>query len=328
MQIGPYQLANPLILAPMAGTTDLPFRLLCRQHGAAMAVSEMITANTRLWHTAKSHFRLQQGDEAEPRSVQIAGADPSQMAAAAQQCVERGAQIIDINMGCPAKKVCNVLAGSSLLRDEVLVGKILEAVVNAVAVPVTLKIRTGWDRDNRNGLQIARIAEACGIQALAVHGRTRADRFTGQAEYDTIRTIKTNISIPVFANGDIDSAEKALLVLQQTQADGLLIGRAAQGNPWIFQQINYALNNEAYCEPSLQDKGRTIMQHLQSIHDYYGPELGLRIARKHLSWYFKRQHATFWRRISRIDSAEQQYSMTADYLNKLYDQQLKTSLAA
>ena len=318
MQIGPYTLANPLILAPMTGITDLPFRQLCRQHGAALAVSEMVTADTRLWKTAKSRLRLYQGNEPEPRSIQIAGADPHQLAEAAKQCVDRGADIVDINMGCPAKKVCNVLAGSSLLKDEKQVGYILDAVVNAVNIPVTLKIRTGWDQNTKNGLRIAQIAENCGIQALAVHGRTRADRFTGQAEYETIRLIKQHVEIPVFANGDITSVEKALTVLNITQADGLLIGRAAQGNPWIFQQINHALSGKThYQTPPMHIKAQTILQHLQALHEYYGEQMGVRIARKHLAWYFKNKDVEFWKNISRVESAEQQYKMTQDFIEEL-----------
>ncbi|WP_292363145.1 tRNA dihydrouridine synthase DusB, partial [Methylophaga sp. UBA1464] len=233
--IGPYTLPNNLFLAPMAGVTDRPFRQLCRKLGAGMAVSEMITANKALWASKKSLLRANHEGEPEPRSVQIAGADPQMMAEAARHNVAEGAHIIDINMGCPAKKVCNVMAGSALLQHEKLVGDILEAVVQAVDVPVTLKIRTGWDRDNRNGIRIARIAEDAGIQALAVHGRTRADAYKGDAEYDTIAEIKSRIGIPVIANGDIETPQKALMVLQKTGADGLMIGRAAQGNPWIFQ---------------------------------------------------------------------------------------------
>src|SRR5690606_40186081 len=237
VQIGPYTLESCLILAPMAGVTDLPFRRLCRRMGAGLAVSEMVISDHRLWHTRKSRLRLDHRGEQEPRSVQIAGGEPLMMAEAARLNEAQGAQIIDINMGCPAKKVCNKAAGSALMKDEALVAEILHAVVRAVDVPVTLKIRTGWDRDNRNGLGIARIAEDAGIQALAVHGRTRADLYTGHAEYDTIAAIKQALSIPVLANGDVDSPQKARQVLEQTGADGLLIGRAAQGRPWIFREI-------------------------------------------------------------------------------------------
>ena len=262
LSIGPYTLPNNLFLAPMAGVTDRPFRQLCRKLGAGMAVSEMITANKALWASKKSLLRANHEGEPEPRSVQIAGADPQMMAEAARHNVAEGAHIIDINMGCPAKKVCNVMAGSALLQHETLVGDILEAVVNAVDVPVTLKIRTGWDRDNRNGVRIARIAEDAGIQALAVHGRTRADAYKGDAEYDTIAEIKSRIGIPVIANGDIETPEKALLVLQQTGADGLMIGRAAQGNPWIFQQINHFLQTGEYlAEPSVTEVQQILILH-------------------------------------------------------------------
>src|SRR5690606_21936250 len=245
-KIGPYTLPNPLIVAPMAGVTDRPFRLLCRRMGAGLAVSEMVIADSKLWHTRKSRTRMNHQGEPEPRSVQIAGGDPEMLADAARQNAEFGAQIIDINMGCPAKKVCNKAAGSALMRDERLVAEILAAVVAAVTVPVTLKIRTGWDHDNRNALRIAKIAEDAGISALAVHGRTRADLYTGQAEYDTIATIKQALSIPVFANGDIDSPRKARQVLDYTGVDALLIGRAAQGRPWIFREINHYLATGEY----------------------------------------------------------------------------------
>ncbi len=241
VRIGPYTLPNRLILAPMAGVTDRPFRQLCRRLGAGMVVSEMVTSDVRLWNSRKSRLRLIHDGEDEPRSVQIAGGDPAMLAEAAQRNVELGAQIIDINMGCPAKKVCNKAAGSALLRDEALVAEILDAVVRAVDVPVTLKIRTGWDRDNRNGVTVAKLAEQAGIQALAVHGRTRADLYTGEAEYETIAAIKQAVSIPVFANGDIDSPEKARKVIEQTGVDALLIGRAAQGRPWIFREIDHYL---------------------------------------------------------------------------------------
>ena len=237
MKIGPYELASPFVLAPMAGVTDAPFRRLCRQFGAGMTTSEMTTADTSLWQTAKSRHRLDLDLDAEPIAVQIAGSDPEQLATAASACVDRGAQIIDINMGCPAKKVCQKLAGSALLQDESLVERILTTVVAAVDVPVTLKIRTGWDPEHRNGEVIAKIAEQSGIQALAVHGRTRACRYRGQAEFETIARIKGAISIPVIANGDITSAEKSLEVLRLTNADGLMIGRGAQGRPWIFREL-------------------------------------------------------------------------------------------
>jgi tRNA-dihydrouridine synthase B len=287
MRIGPYQLANNLALAPMAGVTDLPFRLLCRRMGAAIAAGEMLTCDVRLWHTEKSRRRMDHNGEPEPRIVQIAGGDPRMMAEAARRNVDAGAQIIDINLGCPAKKVCNKSAGSALMRDEPLVRAILEAVVKAVDVPVTLKMRTGWDPQHRNGLSIARMAEAIGVQALAIHGRTRACMYGGRAEYDTIATIKQNVSIPIFANGDIDSAAKAQHVLEQTGVDGLMIGRSAQGRPWIFREILAALNGDAFVEPSFAEVRDIMLAHLRELHAFYGEEAGVRVARKHIDWYAK-----------------------------------------
>ena len=288
VRIGPYTLSNCLILAPMAGVTDQPFRQLCRHFGAGMVVSEMLTSDVRLWNSRKSRLRMPHADEPEPRSVQIAGGDPQMLAEAARRNVELGAQIIDINMGCPAKKVCNKAAGSALMRDERLVGQILDAVVAAVDVPVTLKIRTGWDRQNRNGSTIAQIAEQSGIAALAVHGRTRADLYTGEAEYDTIATIKQQVTIPVFANGDIDSPHKARQVLQATGADALLIGRAAQGRPWIFREIEHFLDTgELLAQPSSDAIEATVLQHLDALHAFYGDVMGARIARKHVGWYLQ-----------------------------------------
>ena len=286
VRIGPYILPNRLILAPMAGVTDQPFRQLCRRLGAGMVVSEMVTSDVRLWNSRKSRLRLLHDGDPEPRSVQIAGGDPQMLAEAAARNVELGAQIIDINMGCPAKKVCNKAAGSALMKDEKLVSEILEAVVAAVDVPVTLKIRTGWDRQNKNGLTVARIAEQSGIAALAVHGRTRADLYTGEAEYETVAAIKQAVSIPVFANGDIDTPEKARLVLDTTGADGLLIGRAAQGKPWIFREINhYLATGELMAPPTLGEIEGILLQHLKALHAFYGDVMGVRIARKHVSWY-------------------------------------------
>lgn len=274
----------------MAGVTDRPFRLLCRALGAGLAASEMITSDMRLWHTSKSRQRMNHEGEPEPRVVQLAGADPAALAAAARANVDLGAQIIDLNMGCPAKKVCGRLCGSALLTDETLVARILRAVVNAVDVPVTLKIRTGWDREHRNGVEIARIAERCGIAALAVHGRTRADFFEGAAEFDTIRAIKAQVRIPVFANGDIATAQKAREVLDFTGADGVMIGRASHGAPWIFRAVNAHLRahvNEQIATPPLQRAHlRDIIRaHLESLYFFYGEECGVRIARKHLGWY-------------------------------------------
>lgn len=286
VRIGPYTLQNGLILAPMAGVTDQPFRQLCRTLGAGMVVSEMVTSDMSLWSSRKSRLRMVHEGDPEPRSVQIAGSDPHMLAEAARANVEFGAQIIDINMGCPAKKVCNKAAGSALLRDERLVADILEAVVGAVSVPVTLKIRTGWDRANKNGVTIARIAEQAGIRALAVHGRTRADLYTGVAEYDTIAAIARAVSIPVFANGDIDSPQKARQVLDATGADGLLIGRAAQGRPWIFREVDHFLRTgELLPAPQLEEVERILLGHLAALHAFYGEVMGVRIARKHVGWY-------------------------------------------
>jgi tRNA-dihydrouridine synthase B len=289
--IGPYVLPSSAVLAPMAGVTDRPFRILCRKLGAGLAASEMLTSDTRLWNTPKSRFRMSHEGEPEPRVVQLAGADPDVLAEAARLNVDQGAQIIDLNMGCPAKKVCGKLCGSALLQDESLVARILETVVGAVSVPVTLKIRTGWDREHRNGVSIARIAESSGIQALAVHGRTRADFYEGAAEYETIRAIKSAIKIPVFANGDINAPQKAREVLDFTGADGVMIGRASHGAPWIFGAVN------AFLSGANPDKGNVqttlsrmevrdiILAHLDSLYAFYGEGTGVRIARKHLGWY-------------------------------------------
>ncbi|GAA0233615.1 tRNA dihydrouridine synthase DusB [Methylophaga marina] len=323
--IGPYLLPNNLFLAPMAGVTDRPFRQLCRRLGAGMAVSEMITANKALWASKKSLLRANHAGEPEPRSVQIAGADPVMMAEAAKHNVDQGAHIIDINMGCPAKKVCNVMAGSALLQDESLVANILESVVNAVDVPVTLKIRTGWDRDNRNGLTIARIAEQSGIQALAIHGRTRADAYKGEAEYDTIAEIKASItSIPIIANGDIDSPLKAAEVLNKTGVDGLMIGRAAQGNPWIFRQIlHYLEHNKLLSSPSLAEIRQILIEHLENLYEFYGDYSGVRMARKHIAWYSKglRNGNAFRQEMNLLESPQQQVDFTRQFFDQLQEQQ-------
>ena len=284
--IGPYQINGKTVLAPMAGVTDLPFRQLCREMGAGLVVSEMVASDPTTWSTRKSRLRIQFGDEPSPRSVQIAGYDPQMMAEAAQFNVAQGAEIIDINMGCPAKKVCKRAAGSALLRDPELVARILSAVVNAVEVPVTLKIRTGWDRQNRNASEIAKIAEQSGIQALAVHGRTKACRFVGEVEYDSIAEVVDTISIQVFANGDITSAAQAQTVLKKTGASAVMIGRGAQGNPWIFNQINHYLEHgELLAEPSLEEVGKVMIKHLADLHEFYGEVGGVRISRKHIGWY-------------------------------------------
>lgn len=288
MRIGSWSISGAAVLAPMAGVTDRPFRILCRTLGAGLAASEMITSDTRLWHTRKSQRRMDHAGEPEPRVVQLAGADPAALAEAARRNVDLGAQIIDINMGCPAKKVCNRLCGSALLQDPALVGRILEAVVSAVQakVPVTLKTRTGWDRTHRNGVAIARIAQDSGISALAVHGRTRADFYQGDAEYDTIAAIKNELHIPVIANGDIHSPVKARTVLQHTRADAVMLGRAAHGAPWIFRDVN-AFTEFGRAAPPLSRTAThgIILGHLESIYAFYGEESGLRIARKHLGWY-------------------------------------------
>lgn len=288
MRIGPYQLDNALVLAPMAGVTDRPFRQLCKQLGAGMAVSEMVSSNSLLRGSTKTLRRANHEGESFPRSVQIAGADPNMMAEAAKFNEAQGAQIIDINMGCPAKKVCNTLAGSALLRDEALVAQILSAVVSAVSIPVTLKIRTGWDTENRNGVRVGKIAESSGIQALAVHGRSRCCFYKGDAEYDTIAEIKSQLNIPVIANGDIDTPEKAKFALDYTKADGVMIGRAAQGRPWIFREIQHFLETgEHLPEPPSKEVKSILLGHLSNLYDFYGETTGSMIARKHVSWYSK-----------------------------------------
>ena len=286
MQIGNIPLGNNLIVAPMAGVTDRPFRQLCKRLGAGMAVSEMVASDSRLWATEKSLRRGDHAGETEPVVVQIAGAAPEMMAEAARYNVDKGAHIIDINMGCPAKKVCKVDAGSALMKDERLVARILEAVVNAVPVPVTLKIRTGWDREHKNALTIARIAEQSGIRSLAVHGRTRSDQYEGAAEYDTIRAVKQSVTIPVVANGDIDSPQKAAAVLAYTGCDAVMIGRAAQGRPWIFREISHYLQTGGFlAAPAYGEIHAIASRHLMELHAFYGEFKGVRIARKHIGWY-------------------------------------------
>jgi tRNA-dihydrouridine synthase B len=307
----------------MAGITDRPFRQLCKELGAGMAVSEMVSSNSLLWGSDKTKRRANHEGEIEPRSVQIMGAEPKLMAEAARYNVDNGAQIIDINMGCPAKKVCNVQAGSALLRDEVLVGKILDAVVSAVPeVPVTLKIRTGWDRDSRNGVTIGGIAENAGIQALAVHGRTRADGYKGDAEYETIAEIKSALTIPVIANGDITTPEKAKMVLDATGVDAVMIGRAAQGRPWIFREINHYLETgELLPELGLEEVRDILMGHLVNLYDFYGEYTGVRMARKHISWYSKGQAhgGAFRQAVNHVDNAEEQLNMTREFFARLID---------
>ncbi|VXC56764.1 tRNA-dihydrouridine synthase B [Pseudomonas sp. 9AZ] len=322
LRIGPYTLPNSLILAPMAGVTDQPFRQLCKRMGAGLVVSEMVTSDVRLWNTRKSSLRMMHSGDPEPRSVQIAGGDPEMLAEAARRNVEMGAQIIDINMGCPAKKVCNKAAGSALLKDEVLVREILQAVVAAVDVPVTLKIRTGWDRENKNGIAVAKIAEDAGIVALAVHGRTRADLYMGEAEYDTIAAIKQAVSIPVLANGDIDSPQKAKMVLAATGADGLLIGRAAQGRPWIFREIeHYLRTGEQLPAPSLLEVERILLEHLAALHAFYGDVMGVRIARKHVSWYLATLPGAreFRAQFNRLDSTDAQCTNVREFFSERHN---------
>src|SRR5450432_1098310 len=327
MRIGPYLIDPPVALAPMAGVTDKPFRLLCKRLGAGLAVSEMTTADPRLWTTRKSMQRMDHAGEPDPVSVQIAGYDPSMLADAARYNADRGAQIIDINMGCPAKKVCNVYSGSALLQDEALVARILPAVVAAVDIPVTLKIRTGWSPDNRNGVRIARIAQDSGIAALAVHGRTRADLYAGDAEYDTIAAIKQAVQIPVFANGDIDTPHKARQVLKYTKCDGLLIGRAAQGRPWIFREIaHYLATGEVLAPPSAEEVCDILCGHLEALYAFYGELQGVRMARKHLGWYARDrpQHSSsdpssFRSVVNRAESALEQLRLTRDCFNAIAD---------
>jgi len=320
MRIGSYQLRNNLVVAPMAGVTDRPFRQLCKRLGAGMAVSEMVASNSLLWGSAKTRRRADHEGEVEPVAVQIAGADPRMMADAARYNVEQGAQIIDINMGCPAKKVCNVMAGSALLKDEPLVGRILDAVVGAVRVPITLKIRTGWDRVNKNALAVARIAESAGIQALAVHGRTRACGFSGHAEYDTIAAIKAAVGIPVIANGDIATPEQAQQVLQHTRADAVMIGRAAQGRPWIFREIQHYLDTgRRLPAPEVAEIRRVLVAHLHDLYAFYGEHTGVRVARKHISWYTKglAGSAAFRHAMNQLPTADEQLAAVNAFFDDL-----------
>ena len=318
MRIGPYKLKNNLFLAPMAGVTDRPFRALCRRLGAGMAASEMVASNSLLWGSKKTLRRADHAGEEEPRAVQIVGSDPAMMAQAARYNADNGAQIIDINMGCPAKKICNVYAGSALMQNEKLVAEILDAVVNSVKIPVTLKIRTGWSREHRNGVAIARIAEERGIQALAVHGRTRADAFQGEAEYDTIAAIKAAVKIPVIANGDISTPEKAAFVLAHTGADGLMIGRAAQGNPWIFREIgHYLATGIRLAPPPVTEVRDTLLDHLETLYAFYGEYSGVRMARKHISWYSKglRNGAAFRHRVNQAETCAVQLSLVREFFD-------------
>ena len=318
MRIGPHQLKNNLIVAPMAGVTDRPFRMLCKSMGAGMAVSEMVASNSLLYGSEKTRRRANHEGETDPISVQILGADPKMLAQAARHNVDAGAQIIDINMGCPAKKICNVMAGSALLQNEKLVAQILEAVVAAVDVPVTLKIRTGWDKQNRNAIHIARIAEASGIQALAIHGRTRACAYTGEAEYDTIAAVKAGVNIPIIANGDITTPEKARHVLQRTGADAVMIGRAAQGRPWLFREIAHFLDTgELLPAPQVDEIRRVLFRHVHDLYDFYGEYTGLRVARKHISWYTKglAGSAQFRHCMNQLESSAEQLLAVNDFFD-------------
>jgi tRNA-dihydrouridine synthase B len=316
MQIGPYQIEPALALAPMAGVTDRAFRMLCKRLGAGLAASEMTIDDPRFWSTAKSRTRMDHAGEPGIIAVQIAGADPQRLAEAARRNVAQGAQIIDINMGCPAKKVCNAESGSALMRDEALVARICRAVVEAVPVPVTLKIRTGWARAHRNGINVARIAEGSGIAALAVHGRTREDLYGGAAEYDTIAAIKQAVRIPLWANGDIDTPQKAQAVLRYTGADGLMIGRAAQGRPWIFREIaHYLATGRELPPPDPAAVGALLLEHLDALYLLYGEAAGLRIARKHIQWYCRSHQGSepFWASVNRVDSAALQRQLVGEF---------------
>ncbi|PBJ82548.1 tRNA dihydrouridine synthase DusB [Lysobacteraceae bacterium NML93-0399] len=331
MQIGPYRIEPNVVLAPMAGVTDKPFRQLCKRLGAGLAMSEMTISDPRFWQTEKSLRRMDHEGEPAPVGVQIAGTEPAMLADAARYNVDHGAQIIDINMGCPAKKVCNAWAGSALMQDEALVARILDAVVRAVDVPVTLKIRTGWCADHRNAPTIARIAQDAGIAALAVHGRTRDQHYTGTAEYDTIAAIKAALSIPVLANGDIDSPEKALAVLRHTGVDAVMVGRAAQGRPWIFREIAHFLaTGEHLAPPTLEEIRDILLGHLDALHAFYGEVSGVRIARKHLGWYAKDrpENAAFRSVVNRAETADAQIALTRDYFDALVAGDIRPTLAA
>ncbi|MFN8901128.1 MAG: tRNA dihydrouridine synthase DusB [Lysobacteraceae bacterium] len=320
MQIGPYRIDPPVVLAPMAGVTDKPFRMLCKRLGAGLCVSEMTTSDPRFWNTPKSLRRMDHVGEPEPVSVQSAGTEPGQLAEAARYNAAHGAELIDINMGCPAKKVCNVAAGSALLRDEALVARILKAVVGAVDVPVTLKIRTGWCRETRNALTIARIAEASGIAALTIHGRTRNDFYEGEAEYATIAAVKAAVRLPVIANGDVTSPRKAKAVLEATGADAVMVGRAAQGRPWIFREIAHFLaTGTELPPPRLSEVRDVLIGHLEHLHAFYGEPQGVRIARKHLGWYAKDhpEQALFRTVVNAAETGERQVALTRDYFDAL-----------
>jgi tRNA-dihydrouridine synthase B len=330
MQLGPYLIDPPVILAPMAGVTDKPFRQLCRRLGAGLAVSEMTTSEPRLWATRKSRLRMDHADEPGPVSVQLAGTDPQVLAHAARHNVEQGAQIIDLNMGCPAKKVCNVAAGSALLQDEALVGRILSAVVAAVDVPVTLKIRTGYSRAARNAVRIGRIAEDSGVAAIAVHGRTREDFFNGDAEYDSAAELKSAVSIPVIVNGDVDTPEKAVAVLRATGCDALMLGRPALGRPWIFREMaHYLATGRHLAPPGPVEFREILLGHLAALHAFYGEHLGVRIARKHLGWYCRELPGApaFRAAVNAVATPAEQLQLTGEFLPGDRVQYSKTLIA-
>lgn len=330
MQIGNYTLTNKLLVAPMAGVTDRPFRILCKRLGAGMAVSEMVSSNSLLWGSEKTRRRANHDGEATPISVQIAGADPAMMAEAARLNVDCGAEIIDINMGCPAKKICNVMAGSALLQDEPLVARILSAVVAAVPVPVTLKIRTGWDRDHKNAVTVGKIAQDIGVQALAIHGRTRACAYTGRAEYETIAEVKSRLRIPVIANGDICTPQQAHEVLRYTGADAVMIGRAAQGRPWIFREIDHFFATGAEMPaPEVAEIHRVLIEHLGDLYAFYGEYTGVRMARKHISWYTKGLlgSAQFRHTMNRLESSDAQLDAINSFFQHLTSRGQRLSYA-
>ncbi len=322
IQIGRHVLNSQVLLAPMAGTSDKPFRNICRAQGAALTTSEMVVIQSHLLNTNKSKHRLDFSEEPEPISIQIAGSEADELAHSAKQALKFGADIIDINMGCPAKKVCNKAAGSALMQDEKLVENILNTVVDAVDIPVTLKMRTGWNITNKNAPVIAKIAQDSGIKMLSVHGRTREDRYSGMAEYDTIRQVVNQVDIPVIANGDIDSADKAKYVLDYTNANGVMIGRATQGNPWIFHEIDHYLKTGQYAQKSpLKSRKQIILEHIEQIHRFYGKKMGTMLARKHIFWYAthldEKSGLAFWKKVNKITDHKVQYQLLEEFLHSL-----------